>query len=273
MIGMNEDGTITAVVATGVRVLGESLVLTLQMPQGQVQGGVAGRYWLARCGAQSDLERAEQWSIYFRRALFIVGRRAAYQEKLEEIDVLLPGGREPGYEWLAALDPHDPINLLGPFGQGFVLHEQTRNLLLLADLRTVAMFLPLVDELLDRQGRVTLILSANPQDAESIITRLPISVEVHVAQSDDEWQQHLDRSLAWSDQLCAATPRHDHARLVTAIRRNRFHLQEGFAQVLVEADLVCGVGACLACVVPTADGGLTRACVHGPVFDLVRLAR
>ena len=29
----------------------------------------------------------------------------------------------------------------------------------------------------------------------------------------------------------------------------------------------------LACVVPTPDGGYTRACVHGPVFDLTAMAR
>jgi dihydroorotate dehydrogenase electron transfer subunit len=40
----------------------------------------------------------------------------------------------------------------------------------------------------------------------------------------------------------------------------------------VDADLACGYGACLACVVPLANGSLTRACVHGPVFDLLELA-
>jgi len=69
--------------------------------------------------------------------------------------------------------------------------------------------------------------------------------------------------------------------LAYEIQQRRYRLEAGFAQVLVDADLMCGVGACLACVVPTAGGGFTRACVHGrftracvhgPVLDLTRLA-
>ena len=52
----------------------------------------------------------------------------------------------------------------------------------------------------------------------------------------------------------------------------RLRLESGFALALVESDLACGYGACLACVVPLAGGSLTRACVHGPVFDLLELA-
>ena len=51
----------------------------------------------------------------------------------------------------------------------------------------------------------------------------------------------------------------------------RLRVEPDFAYLLVQADLLCGSGACLACVVPTAGGGLTRTCVHGPVFDLTRL--
>ena len=83
----------------------------------------------------------------------------------------------------------------------------------------------------------------------------------------------LADTLAWADLLCVASPTLQPELLAQSIRTARFRLEEGFAQILVDADLVCGVGACLACVVPTAGGGLTRACVHGPVIDLVKLAR
>ena len=59
--------------------------------------------------------------------------------------------------------------------------------------------------------------------------------------------------------------------LAEIIRNRRFRLEENYAHMLVRADLACGYGACLACVVPTANGGVTRACVHGPVIDLTRL--
>jgi dihydroorotate dehydrogenase electron transfer subunit len=37
-------------------------------------------------------------------------------------------------------------------------------------------------------------------------------------------------------------------------------------QLSMETTMVCGVGACLGCVVNTMDGSLKQACVHGPVF-------
>lgn len=37
--------------------------------------------------------------------------------------------------------------------------------------------------------------------------------------------------------------------------------------VSVEQVMACGVGACMGCAVKTADGGYTRACTDGPVFN------
>ncbi|ADK86229.1 Dihydroorotate dehydrogenase, electron transfer subunit, iron-sulfur cluster binding domain protein [Desulfarculus baarsii DSM 2075] len=37
-------------------------------------------------------------------------------------------------------------------------------------------------------------------------------------------------------------------------------------QVSLEAPMACGVGACLGCVIPAADGGYLRACQEGPVL-------
>jgi aerobic-type carbon monoxide dehydrogenase small subunit (CoxS/CutS family) len=48
-------------------------------------------------------------------------------------------------------------------------------------------------------------------------------------------------------------------------------LEQGFAQALIQVELPCGVGACLACTIPLPNGSRTRACVHGPVFDLTTL--
>jgi dihydroorotate dehydrogenase electron transfer subunit len=36
--------------------------------------------------------------------------------------------------------------------------------------------------------------------------------------------------------------------------------------VSMEANMACGVGACLGCVIPGADGGYVRVCKEGPVF-------
>ena len=46
-------------------------------------------------------------------------------------------------------------------------------------------------------------------------------------------------------------------------------------QVSLEAPMACGLGACLGCVIPAADGGYLRACQEGPVLkaELVDWAR
>ena len=44
------------------------------------------------------------------------------------------------------------------------------------------------------------------------------------------------------------------------------HLEEGYAQVVVQPDLLCGVGACLACVVPTASGVENTALGSKPTY-------
>ncbi len=79
------------------------------------------------------------------------------------------------------------------------------------------------------------------------------------------------RALRWSDQVCTAIAAAHLPAVADAIRRIRVRFDAGFAFSFVDADLACGYGACLACVVPLANGNLTRACLHGPVFDLLEL--
>lgn len=38
------------------------------------------------------------------------------------------------------------------------------------------------------------------------------------------------------------------------------------AELALEAPMACGVGACLGCTVPRAEGGFARVCTDGPVF-------
>lgn len=39
-------------------------------------------------------------------------------------------------------------------------------------------------------------------------------------------------------------------------------------QVSVEAPMPCGIGICLGCVIPRTDGGHSRVCCDGPVFEV-----
>lgn len=275
---LNSDGTITALLTNPVYRLGAAQLLTLDLPANAMQAPFAGRYWLARCGAQTDLERAEHWSIYLRRSVFTVSygytnHRTEQKEGQTSAELLVPDHTDPGYGWLAALPAGATLNLLGPFGQPFILQPHSRNLLLLSDAVRAPALLALIDPMLDRRGRVTLVLNQVQTPAPELLARLPRQVELRPAATPVEWQRHLDETLRWADQVCAALPTAHYPLLAENIRRQRFRVDKNFAQVLVESTLACGVGACLACVVPLPDGSHTRACIHGPVFDLAQISQ
>lgn len=246
--------------------------LPLILPEGRatLEGPVAGRYFLARCAEEVDGERTE-WSIYLRRPLYAVQQRGG------EWLLHLPPDEDPGHGWLRRRPEGAAVDLLGPFGKGFSLPDSGRNLLLLADLTDnpgwLALLLALLEPMLDRGGRVTLLLRLDGSLDEAALSHLPIAVEIHTAPDESAWEQALAAAIPWADQICAGLPRGRYAALAQAIQAKRFRLEEGFCQVLVQADILCGVGACLACVIPTANGGITRACTHGPVFDLTQLAQ
>jgi dihydroorotate dehydrogenase electron transfer subunit len=295
----NPDGTLTAVVDERPSLAGGVLSLALALPKRLPAERVAGRYFLARCGAQSEQERAAQWSIYLRRPLFVAAQPQILRG--EDFDLwrfTALGGEDEGYQWLAARSAGEPLNLFGPFGNGFPLQPLTRRLLLIADTARLPRLRPLLDEALDRGSQVSLLVlerqdtaspaeapNENPRavdagagaqagagkDVEAMRTRLPLAVELHFLHNGIAGGE-VDEILRWSDQVCAALPSPHLLPLAEAIRRTHIRFDAGYAFTLVDADLACGFGACLACVVPLANGSLTRACVHGPVFDLLELA-
>ncbi len=280
------DGTIDGIVLERADSLGEAALLSVGLPSNMRQQQIGGRYFLARCGAQTVIERQTNWQIYLRRPLFACRVQPQFGNDagmsipagttenniFDRWDLLIPPGDDPGYGWLRTLAPGSTVNLIGPLGQGFSLSNQTRNLLVLTQPDRLATLLPTINDLLDQNGRVTLVLHDDQRtNPTPLLALLPLAVEVHLAHSFDQWRRHVDESVTWADQICVAMPRPFYTTLAESIRQRRFRLEPGFAQMLVEADLVCGTGACLACVVPSANGGVTRACVHGPVLDLTRL--
>jgi dihydroorotate dehydrogenase electron transfer subunit len=244
----------------------------VELPAGSPGKQLAGRYFLTRCGAQSAWERAEQWQIYLRRPLFVAGWRVfCAEDELDEWRLQVPLTADPGYEWLRSLAAGESINLVGPLGNGFSLAPQTRHLLLVGDGPRIGALLPLVDAMLDRGGQVSVLLWASGPIDERLRAALPLAVEFHQAGTPAAWNALLATALPWADQVAGGLPTAALPALADQIRAHRLRLEPGFALMLVAADLACGYGACLACVVPLASGSLTRACVHGPVFDLAEL--
>lgn len=263
-----------SVVAT--QPFGRTTLLTVSYPTPNAAPSVAGRFFLARCVDGSPLDRA--WDPYLRRVL----RPVAYavQAGAPLYTLLVPADEDPGHRWLAARRPGDAVDLLGPAGGGFALEPRTRALLLVADLDTAPLLFPLMHEMLDRGGRVTLLLRT-PGDAHDaaipldlLLQSLPLAIEAR-AEPTTAFLNVLADLASWADSLCMVLESCDpatYSNVSRILRATRLRLDPGFAQVLWPGPLPCGIGACLACLVPLAGGGFTRACVHGPVMDLTKIA-
>ncbi len=221
------------------------------------------------------------WEIYLRRPLFLFAVGGAQpdtsaspfgSDPMGVLRFLLPAALDPGYAWLAKLPAAARLNLLGPFGRDACLDAHARHLLLVADVQDAPLLLPLADQMLDQGGRVSLIVRG-PASDRSLLALLPIDVELHLADSAERFEELLAESLPWSDALYASQSASTPQSLAGAIARHRATFEPDYAHILVQADLVCGYGGCMACVVPRAGGSLTRACIHGPVFRLADLLR
>jgi hypothetical protein len=268
---LNEDGTLSAIIQDQHPAARAGTILRLQLPLPYPTAGGFGRFLLARCVEDNATARAEEWSIYARRALFCANLPTAIPGQEGSLwDLWLPDDEDPGHRWLLSRPLASSINLLGPFGEVYELAAHTRTLLVLSTIHSYPAALPIVHAMLDHGGRVTLLLKGVPAGTTELLQQIPIPVEVRFV-PDDGWLNHLADPVRWADQLCAVLPNSDYAPLAHHIRTLRFQLDETFAHVLINSDLPCGVGACLACVITTRDGSNTRACVHGPVLPLARI--
>lgn len=243
--------------------------LTLQFDPSMQNAPPAGRFFLACAESGGALNRP--WDLLLRRPLFPTQLRTASAGLQITFD--LPATADAGYAWLRARQPGDALDLLGPFGNGFTIAPQSRTLLLVADAYTAPLLLPLIDDMLDRAGRVTLLLrQSDPDNAHTadLLATLPFAVEARV-ESAATFAAALAELTPWADQIALYLPYNDYAQAAQVVRTNRMRPLPRFAQALVVNDLACGIGACLACIVPLARGSHTRACINGPVFDLLEL--
>lgn len=246
----------------------------------------AGQFFLARCettvptpilpdsvthppdGSRLTPHVSDDFSPYLRRPLF--------PTRIERVDsgwrvtFHLIDQADEGYAWLASRIEGEEVDLLGPYGNGFDLQGQSRSLLLAADATSAPLLYPLMETMLDRGGRVSLLLRGETGELGPLLSNLPFAAEARV-ESAATWSGALTDMVRWADQLMLALPVHDYAQAASLVRSARLHPVARFAQALVRTPLPCGVGACLACIVPLAKGRHTRACIHGPVFDLFDL--
>lgn len=270
---IDDDGTVNGLISSA-RVVADGLLLTVTLPNGLAHAPLAGRYFLVRCAEPTAWARSHDWTFSLRRPLFVAGRRPSTSagDGAERWLLTSPQVEDPGIGWLAARPTDAPINLVGPLGNGFALPPRTRQLAVVSEPARVAALLPLIHAMLDRGGRVIILLLADGSITPALRDLLPLAVEVHQETPGEGWRARLQDALAWADVAATALPAHTTTGLIESVRTARLRVERELVQCLVDAPLVCGYGACLACLTPLANGRWTRACVHGPVFDLADLS-
>jgi dihydroorotate dehydrogenase electron transfer subunit len=178
---------------------------------------------------------------------------------------------------LAALQPGQSVNIVGPLGTPFKIAP---HMCLLGGGLGIAPLLFLAQAIM-AQGGTTLgpdlhvILAARHQAELSCFTPdfIELGVTLHLATDDGSLGHHglitdliptvIDDTVAWQVACCGPYPM---MRAVAAICRER-----GLpCQVSLETMMACGISACLGCAVEASASGQGKKYLHvcqdGPVF-------
>jgi dihydroorotate dehydrogenase electron transfer subunit len=179
------------------------------------------------------------------------------------------GGK--GTKLLAAKNVGDTLDVLGPLGKGFPLHDEDRRAILVGGGIGVPPMVELADQLTRRGVQVTSIVGFQSKNVSILIDDLKRYGEVFVATNDGSLglkgfvtDYMTDDLLAQADRFyaCGPTP------MLRAIQAKMAGKVEGYLSL--EERMGCGIGACMACVtscvLPDGSVGFKKVCKDGPVF-------
>jgi dihydroorotate dehydrogenase electron transfer subunit len=174
-----------------------------------------------------------------------------------------------GTEWLSHRREGELLDLIGPLGNGFEVHQSSQNLLLIAGGIGIAPLVALAESALAGSYRVKLLLGAETSSQLYPENLIPKGLEFIPITEDGSAGEKglitdlLPSVLGWADQAFACGP----IPMYRAIAAMGIDLDNKSIQVLLEQVMGCGVGACHGCAIPT-NQGMKLVCQDGPVFEL-----
>src|SRR4051794_30955963 len=220
----------------------------------------------------------ESSSALLRRSFSIYRvRRAGVYGGTVELVVAAVG---QGTRWLAALRPHDRVDLVGPLGKPFALPQVPVACALVGGGYGSAPLFALAERLRERGCQVHMVIGAATEPTLFGVLdarRAANSVTVTTADGSVGIRGVVTGPLP--DLIARASVEVVYAcgpmGMLAAV--SRVAADNGaWCQTAVEESMACGVGVCMTCVLPVVgDDGVTRmvrSCVEGPVFagDRVR---
>jgi dihydroorotate dehydrogenase electron transfer subunit len=182
--------------------------------------------------------------------------------------------RGSGTKLMASWNPGHAVNVIGPFGNGFIIPVDMQAAALVAGGIGAAPLLFLAKVLSAEFKKITFIFGSATRIDSAILSGVEGRINEYLHVTEDGSTGHAGlvtgafesrvntgefgsgRTCIYS---CGPFP-----MLKKVARIAASHTIP--CQVSLEAHMACGVGACLGCVVETKDG-FKRVCADGPVFD------
>ncbi|HHO77281.1 MAG TPA: dihydroorotate dehydrogenase electron transfer subunit [Deltaproteobacteria bacterium] len=216
---------------------------------------------VSRPGQFVMLQVACGYEPFLRRPFAILGNQARTLEILYKI-------KGHGTRLLAEKRTGDNVNVLGPLGKGFSVHDGEETIVYMAGGTGLPPILSLAENL--RQG--ILILGVQSKDQIPLLSRISSlpGVELKLATIDGSCGRMGLATDVLDDVVCnvsgsvkiyACGPKG--MLLATSECAKRIG---AWCEVSLEEFMSCGFGVCTGCVVETT-GGNRRVCREGPVFN------
>jgi dihydroorotate dehydrogenase electron transfer subunit len=186
----------------------------------------------------------------------------------------------PGTAWLAEVEQHQQLDVIGPLGRSFQYPKGLRSCLLVGGGYGAAPLHFLAEELRAHDKDVSMIVGARdhervfkPIEGKRLASAFAITTEDgslgERGRVTDMLAAMIARTRAEVVYACGPNP------MLRAVAEFCSELSIP-CQVAVEEMMACGLGVCWTCAVPlvSADGSTwwnVRACVEGPVFNGARV--
>ena len=212
-----------------------------------------GQFVMVRCGEGVEYQLRRPLSIHQRD-----GKKLA----------LLFNVVGRGTRWLSQCQAGDKLDLLGALGNGYSIHPDSKNLLLVAGGIGIAPLVFLAQQALKQGHSVTLLIGA-PTARQLYPTKLlPAKARLITATEDGTAGKKgmitdiLPDFTSGADQLFACGPLPMYRNMARMPQ-----LKNKPVQISLEVRMGCGLGICYGCTVKTRNG-LRQVCKDGPIFNL-----
>ncbi len=181
----------------------------------------------------------------------------------------------PGTEWLAAREPGDSLDILGPLGNGFNLKVAGDNPVIIGGGVGIPPLIWVFEELHARGHKPQVYLGGR--------------VAEHLFGLDEIRKLGYDPVIATEDGSIGTrgfitVPLEENVKaedVTQAYVCGRIEMLRnltrwggfigGRVQVSLECKMACGFGVCLGCAAPAREGAYLHVCTDGPVFPLDRI--